>query len=114
MTGSALGSLGGVAAGTVARGIGSKLSGWLDDALSWLTNLFRGGATVPAFGSGAVVYGPTLAMVGEYPGASSNPEVIAPLSDLESMMDNSEQTAVLRQILRAIERGQTVTVTIRR
>jgi hypothetical protein len=43
-------------------------------------------AFVPAFAAGGVVSGPTLAMVGEYPGASSNPEVIAPLSKLKDMI----------------------------
>jgi len=70
------------------------------------------GIAVPAFASGAVVSGPTLAMVGEYPGARSNPEVIAPLSDLESMLDTGRTNDLLAQILRAIERGQNVTVTI--
>lgn len=38
------------------------------------------------FAKGGLVYGETLARVGEYPGASSNPEVIAPLSDLKKML----------------------------
>lgn len=39
------------------------------------------------FANGAVVSGPTMALVGEYPGASNNPEVIAPLDKLRSMID---------------------------
>lgn len=39
------------------------------------------------FAEGGVVYGPTLGLVGEYPGASTNPEVIAPLSKLKSLID---------------------------
>ena len=38
------------------------------------------------FAKGGVVSGPTLALVGEYAGASSNPEVIAPLDKLRSMI----------------------------
>lgn len=41
---------------------------------------------VPAFANGGLVYGDTLARVGEYPGASNNPEVIAPLSKLKNML----------------------------
>lgn len=41
---------------------------------------------VPSFAEGGLVYGETMARVGEYSGASSNPEVIAPLSKLESML----------------------------
>lgn len=40
-----------------------------------------------AFADGGIVSGPTLGLMGEYPGASSNPEVIAPLSKLQSMLD---------------------------
>lgn len=40
-----------------------------------------------AFANGGIVSGPTLALVGEYPGASSNPEVIAPLNKLKSMIE---------------------------
>lgn len=38
------------------------------------------------FANGGVVSGPTLALVGEYAGASNNPEVIAPLDKLRSMI----------------------------
>ena len=38
------------------------------------------------FAQGGVVSGPTLALVGEYAGASNNPEVIAPLDRLRSML----------------------------
>ena len=43
-------------------------------------------AGVPAFADGGIVSGPTLGLVGEYPGASTNPEVIAPLDKLRSML----------------------------
>lgn len=43
---------------------------------------------VTPFAKGGIVSGPTLAMVGEYPGASKNPEVIAPLDKLKSMMSS--------------------------
>lgn len=41
---------------------------------------------VPAFANGAIVSGPTLALVGEYGGARNNPEVIAPLDKLRSLI----------------------------
>lgn len=40
----------------------------------------------PAFADGGIVSGPTLGLVGEYPGASTNPEVIAPLDKLKNMI----------------------------
>lgn len=45
-----------------------------------------------AFADGGVVSGPTLALVGEYSGASNNPEVIAPLDKLRSMIGGTGTT----------------------
>lgn len=36
--------------------------------------------------AGGIAYGPTQALVGEYPGARTNPEVIAPLNKLQNMI----------------------------
>ena len=44
---------------------------------------------IPAFAKGAVVSGPTLAMVGDNPNASVDPEVIAPLSKLKKIIGTS-------------------------
>ena len=43
-------------------------------------------AGVPMLAEGGIASGPTLAMVGEYAGASGNPEVIAPLDKLRGML----------------------------
>lgn len=40
----------------------------------------------PAFANGGIVSGPTMGLIGEYPGAQNNPEVIAPLDKLKSMI----------------------------
>lgn len=42
---------------------------------------------ISAFAKGGIVSGPTMGLMGEYMGAKSNPEVIAPLSKLQNMMD---------------------------
>lgn len=44
------------------------------------------GDSVPALASGGLAYGPTYAMVGDNPNARIDPEVIAPLSRLQSML----------------------------
>lgn len=71
--------------------------------------------SVGKFASGGIVYGNTLANVGEYANARVNPEVIAPLSDLQGILERTgngsnkeaikeqnrlltEQNALLRQI----------------
>lgn len=43
-------------------------------------------ASVPKFAKGGVAYGPTLGLFGEYPGAANNPEVVAPLNTLRSLL----------------------------
>lgn len=55
---------------------------------------------VPKFANGAVLSGPTFGLMGEYPGAANNPEVVAPLSKLKGMLkDESPLSGEL--ILRA-------------
>ena len=46
-------------------------------------------AGIPMLAEGGVASGPTLAMVGEYAGASNNPEVIAPLNKLRGILADS-------------------------
>lgn len=53
--------------------------------------LLKGGSSfgiggLTPFANGGIVSGPTPALVGEYTGARTNPEVIAPLSQLQNMM----------------------------
>jgi len=74
-----------------------------------------GGAT--PFADGGVVYGPTLGLVGEYPGARTNPEVIAPLDKLKKLIGGGgeggyiAETVIsgndLRVILSRADRGFT-------
>lgn len=41
---------------------------------------------------GGIAYGPQMAYVGEYPGAATNPEVIAPLDKLKSIIGNGNNS----------------------
>lgn len=41
------------------------------------------------FASGGIISGPTIGMMGEYPGAKSNPEVVAPLDKLKNIIGTS-------------------------
>ena len=45
-----------------------------------------GNITGMSFANGGIISGPTLGLMGEYAGANSNPEVVAPLSKLKSMI----------------------------
>ena len=56
---------------------------------SFLGNLF-GGLGIPGLASGGLITGPTMALVGEGSGTSiSNPEVVAPLDKLRSMLSGT-------------------------
>lgn len=50
---------------------------------------------VPKLASGGVIKQPTLAMMGEYAGASSNPEIVAPQSMLYDLMVEANSPLVL-------------------
>jgi hypothetical protein len=68
-------------------------------ALGGFKSFMMGGMGIQGFADGGLVTGATLAMVGEGPGTSlSNPEVIAPLDKLQSMMGggNVNVTGVIR------------------
>ena len=47
-------------------------------------------ANLPKFASGGIAYGPTLGLFGEYAGASNNPEVVAPLNRLKSLLGTTD------------------------
>ena len=58
-------------------------------AIAAVASILAALAAIPkpkAFANGGIVYGNTLAQVGEYAGASTNPEVIAPLSKLKQLI----------------------------
>jgi len=50
---------------------------------------------VMPFADGGVIYGPTLGLMGEYAGAKSNPEVVAPLNKLKEIIGGSAAAPVV-------------------
>ncbi len=70
-------------------------------------------AAIPKFAAGGIVSGPTMGLMGEYPGAKSNPEVIAPLSKLQGMLDQGSggNTAMTGEF---VLRGQDLVVALAR
>ena len=55
-------------------------------AVAAIASVLAAIANLPKFAKGGIAYGPTLGMFGEYAGASNNPEVVAPLDKLRSMI----------------------------
>lgn len=51
-------------------------------------------AGAPMLANGGLATGPTLALVGEYAGASGNPEVIAPLDKLRSLLPDAPEAGI--------------------
>ena len=45
---------------------------------------------IPKYADGGIAYGPTLGMFGEYAGAVNNPEVVAPLDKLRTMLQPAD------------------------
>ena len=53
------------------------------------------------FANGGIVSGPTVGLIGEYAGASSNPEVVAPLDKLRGMLNPVGEPVIVGGTLRA-------------
>lgn len=77
-----------VAFGSLIKGSLSKLGGGTDSAPT------AKGPSIKAFAKGGIIYGPTMALMGEYAGASSNPEVVAPLNKLKDLIGGGQPTVV--------------------
>ena len=99
---SAMTSIGASLAGTMGSGMeaaGQTAKGFGPAAAFVLPALLAGAAVAvkgafskvekpKKFAAGGIVSTPTMGLMGEYPGARSNPEVIAPLDKLKGMIDN--------------------------
>lgn len=60
---------------------------------------------IPKLAKGGLATAPTLAMVGDNPNASSDPEVISPLSKLKGMIAETQQTTVCdERVIRMLQK----------
>lgn len=116
------------------NGIGEKISNWWSANKSWAAPVgavalagvgigafvLSGGAaglaaSIPsmakvaipamAFANGGVVRSPTLGLVGEYPGARSNPEIIAPQNILRDTFREEQGKQDYSEVINAIRDG---------
>lgn len=68
---------------------------------------------IPRLAKGGIIDQPTMAMMGEYPGARSNPEIVTPENKLTEIFQNSNDDIVgvlvqgFRQIIQAIDEKDT-------
>ena len=82
----------GAASGPAAAFVSPAL---IASGMALVRGVFKG---LTGFADGGIVYGPTAALVAEYSGARSNPEVIAPLNKLQSMLGGSSNVVVTGRI----------------
>lgn len=70
----------------IKSGAGVPFPGNIFAIAAGVTAVMSAFAGIPKFAKGGIAYGPTLGIFGEYAGASTNPEVVAPLSELQRLM----------------------------
>ena len=107
-------------ASKIAQALQNKINSFIDtfNASSMKTALEKLGIklTLPKlkfFAGGGIIDKPTLGLMGEYPGASSNPEIVTPENKLTEIFENSNNDIVdvliqgFRQIVTAIDQKDT-------
>ena len=94
-----------IAAGIALVALGTYVKGRLSES----SKSMSGGGAAKAFANGGIVSGPTMGLIGEYPGASSNPEVVAPLDKLKDIIGGGGGSFVLRgtDLVLALNRSET-------
>lgn len=76
-----------VAAGNAANSAAqTPVVGWILAGAA-IAGVLASFAAIPKFADGGIAYGPTLGLFGEYAGASNNPEVVAPLDRLRTLIN---------------------------
>jgi len=56
-------------------------------AIAAVASVLAALASIPKYAEGGLAYGKTLGIFGEYANASTNPEVVAPLSKLRDLIE---------------------------
>jgi hypothetical protein len=95
-----------IAAGIALVALGTYVKGRLSNTSKSMSS---GGSSPKAFANGGIISGPTMGLMGEYPGAKSNPEVVAPLDKLKDMLGGGGGQFVLRgsDLVLALNRSET-------
>lgn len=91
-------------ANAVSSATETPVVGWLMAGAA-VASVVAAFASMPKLASGGIAYGNSIVNVGEYAGASGNPEVIAPLSKLREYIQPQERNAPLNGNVRFIIKG---------
>ncbi|MEG0807660.1 MAG: hypothetical protein RR410_04835 [Alistipes sp.] len=81
--------------GVAASAASIPFVGWILAGAA-VASIIAAMASVPKFADGGIAYGPTLGLFGEYSGAQNNPEVVAPLDKLQTMLQPAGSGGVVR------------------
>lgn len=71
--------------------VATPIIGWTMAGLA-IASVIASFAQLPKFAKGGIISGPTIGLMGEYAGASNNPEVVAPLDKLRGMLQPVENS----------------------
>ncbi|MFD0762979.1 hypothetical protein ACFQZW_12885 [Lutibacter aestuarii] len=72
------------------------------------------GGNTRAFANGGIVYSPTTALIGEYAGATNNPEIVAPLDKLKSLIGDQSNNSVIEVTGKFDASGETMQLVLDR
>jgi len=104
-----MGAMLAIAAGVAAVAAGAALKSSLKQSGTSSLNSGASSNAPRKFANGGIISGPTYGLMGEYPGAKSNPEVVAPLDKLKDLMGGGNGgTFLLRgqDLLLSVNRAQ--------
>lgn len=96
---------------TILGGLGI---GGVEKGADGFKKMFGKLSGIGEFANGGIVSGPTMGLMGEYPGARSNPEVIAPLDKLKSLIGDRGGSSNVQVSGQFALKGQDLVVALQR
>jgi TP901 family phage tail tape measure protein len=103
-----------VAAFVLSTLLGGLGIGGIEKGAKGFKKMFGKLSGIGEFANGGIVNSPTLGLMGEYPGARSNPEVIAPLDKLKSMIGDQGGSSQVQVSGQFALKGQDLVVALQR
>ena len=89
----------------------TPIIGWLNVGTA-IASTLAAFASIPKFANGGIISGPTVGLMGEYAGASNNPEVVAPLDKLRNLLQPAGVTVNGEKTIRLVASGRELSAVI--